>query len=62
MASNFKVVKKSRLKAAFSKDHERPSPVDIHEWVENDLKVLDGELTTLQLVGKYNAAYLKFSN
>lgn len=57
-----KICRKNTLRATFDKEKQRPSAVEIHQWVEQILKVRESDLQTLQLVGKENAIYLKFVN
>ena len=40
----------------------RPTAMEIHQWMEEKLHIVESELLTLQLVGKLNAVYMKFIN
>ena len=59
---NNKVNRINMLKAVFDKDKQRPTAIEIHQWIAEKLKVRESQLQTLQLVGKENAVYLKFVN
>ena len=48
--------------AVFDKDRQRPTAIEMHQWIEEKLKVRENQLQTLQLAGKENAVYLKFVN
>ena len=59
---NNKVNRINTLKTVFNIDKQRPTAIEIHQWIEEKLKVRENQLQTLQLVGKQNAVYLKFVN
>ncbi|XP_069675557.1 uncharacterized protein [Periplaneta americana] len=57
-----KIVRQHTLRATFDKEQQRPTALDVHRWIDEVLKIKDEELQTIQLVGKQNAAYLKFTS
>lgn len=50
------------LQVAFNKEDPRPSAVEIHTWIDEKLKVREGDIQTLQLVAKQYAVYIKFKS
>ena len=56
------IKRENTIKATFDKNKQRPSALDIHTWIDETLKIKENELQTIQLVGKQNAAYIKFNS
>ncbi|KAJ4426124.1 hypothetical protein ANN_26933 [Periplaneta americana] len=55
-----KVIRQHTIKATFNKDQQRPSAMEIHQWIADELNVQEDDLQTIQLVSKQHAVYLKF--
>ncbi|KAJ4425751.1 hypothetical protein ANN_27374 [Periplaneta americana] len=55
-----KVIRQHTIKATFNKDQQRPSAMEIHQWIADELNVQEDDLQTVQLVNKQHAVYLKF--
>lgn len=55
-----KIVRKNTLEYKFDRSKERPSPIEVYEWLSGDLGIKVDQVLAVQLDSVQNAVYVKF--